>query len=256
MVRSLASAEAGAHRSAGDETSQVLVRDANFKYTVYRALRKTIVDGSLLPGTRLVEAALATQFGISKTPVREALVMLQAEDLVTMRPHHGYWVRHLALDEFAEAVFLLDALEFAALDRALADSTAEKLEAARNLAALMETAASEHDIDTYRQAQRRLHLLIHIPNGHRLLADSVQRLLDITDRYHRLTIAARPEQLSMDMARTRARVAAVEDRDAKRLENFIRQSHATLINNLREAVATNQGGITALFVGERTAHNE
>src|SRR6266852_5505995 len=85
-----ADAAAGdSHEKTALEPPGTLARDANFKFTVYRALRKAIVEGRLAPGTRLVEASLATQFGISKTPVREALVMLQADDLVTMRPHQG-----------------------------------------------------------------------------------------------------------------------------------------------------------------------
>jgi DNA-binding GntR family transcriptional regulator len=100
-----------ASASEGQGTAGALARDANFKFIVYRALRKAIVEGRLTPGARLVEATLAGWFGISKAPVRAALVMLQAENLVTLRPHHGYWVRHLSLTEFGEALFLLDALE-------------------------------------------------------------------------------------------------------------------------------------------------
>ncbi|HWE60192.1 MAG TPA: GntR family transcriptional regulator [Chloroflexota bacterium] len=236
----------------GQHAGGALARDANFKFIVYRTLRKAIVEGRLTPGARLVEATLASQFGISKTPVREALVMLQAEDLVTMRPHHGYWVRHLSLGEFAEALFLLDAVEFAALDRALIEMTPEQLETARALAATMEAAVPDQDIDTYRQAQRSLHQLIHVPHGYQLLADTVQRLMDITDRYHRLTIAARPEQLSLDMARTWARISAMGTGNSQELIRFIRGSHETLINTLREAVAANQGGIAALFVADES----
>jgi DNA-binding GntR family transcriptional regulator len=237
-------ADDGSRRGSGG----ALARDANFKFTVYRALRKSIVEGRLKPGTRLVEAGLAVQFGISKTPVREALVMLQAEDLVTMRPHHGYWVRYLSLQEFGEALFLLDAMEFAALEAVLAEMTPGRLRTAGELADAMEAATANHDIDAYRQAQRRFHLQAHVPTGYRLLADAVLRIMDITDRYHRLTIAARPQQLSLDLERTRARLAALEARDPHRLMEFIRASHAQLLNNLREAVEANQGGIAALFV--------
>ncbi len=225
-----------------------LARDANFKFRVYRTIRKAIVDGALPPGARLVEASLAAQFGISKTPIREALLMLQAENLVTIRPHKGYWVRHLSLSEFSEALFLLDALEFAALQPALAGVTPARLERARALAATMATAVSERDIDAYRLAQRTLHRVVHIPPGHPLLASSIERLMDITDRYHRLTIAARPEQLSRDIERSAARVAALETGDAARMIAFIRDSHRQVLNTLREAVAADQGGIAALFV--------
>jgi DNA-binding GntR family transcriptional regulator len=236
--------------SAGPE---ILVRDANFKFIVYRTLRAAIVEGRLTPGARLVEAALAAQFGISKTPVREALVMLQAENLVYMRPHHGYWVRHLSLAEFSEALFLLDTLEFAALERELQRVTPARLAQARDLAQRMAAAVPSCDVDTYRQAQRHLHLVIHAPEGSPLLADAIARLMDITDRYHRLTIAAHPEQLSLDMERTRARIASLEHKDAQRLIAFIKASHDTLISTLQQAVAADEGGIAALFVRDNAA---
>jgi DNA-binding GntR family transcriptional regulator len=234
----------------------ILARDANFKFVVYRTLRKAIVSGTLVPGARLVEASLASQFGISKTPIREALLMLQAENMVTIRPHHGYWVRHLSLAEFSEALFLLDALEFAALPEALSSVSPKRLEQARALAATMAAAVPDRDLDTYRHSQRILHRLIHVPEGHPLLANTIERLMDITDRYHRLTIAARPDQLSLDIARTWARVTALETGDAARLIAYIRESHEHVLHTLLEAVAADEGGIAGLFVANEELAGE
>src|SRR4051794_28499475 len=54
----------------------------------YKAIRDRIVSGELRPGDPLVEAQLSAEFGISKTPVREALIALGRDGLVTQVPHH------------------------------------------------------------------------------------------------------------------------------------------------------------------------
>jgi DNA-binding GntR family transcriptional regulator len=112
----------------------------------------------------------------------------------------------------------------------------------------MAAAVPGRDIDAYRSAQRRLHNVIHVPEGYPLLAESIHRLMDITDRYHRLTIAARPEQLSLDMERTWARIEALQTGDAQGLISFIEASHKNLLNTLRMAVAADEGNISAMFV--------
>jgi DNA-binding GntR family transcriptional regulator len=64
---------------------------------------------------RLVEADLAARFGISKTPIREAFLMLQAEGLVELVPHIGARVTWLTIDELQELHFLQDAIEVPSL---------------------------------------------------------------------------------------------------------------------------------------------
>ncbi len=84
---------------------------------MYTALRERIVFGELSPGERLVEADLAARFQISKTPVREALLTLEAEGLVTMRAHRGATVSELSPQQYRDVQFTRDALEFGAAPR-------------------------------------------------------------------------------------------------------------------------------------------
>ena len=74
------------------------------KDEIYAALRERIVFGEIGPGDRLVETDLAARFGVSKTPVREALLTLQGEGLVTLQTWHRQMIGELAqrLDASAE----------------------------------------------------------------------------------------------------------------------------------------------------------
>src|SRR5712691_12675512 len=73
------------------QDGETLVRNASVAAT--ELIRQAIVDGTLEPGRRLKEEELARELGISRTPVREALLMLQAEGLVVATPNRGAMVR-------------------------------------------------------------------------------------------------------------------------------------------------------------------
>src|SRR5262249_20168769 len=83
----------------------VILGHPTMKNLIYTALRERIVFGELKHGERLVEADLATRFKVSKTPVREALLTLEAEGLVTMRAHRGAIVSHVSAEQYRDLQF-------------------------------------------------------------------------------------------------------------------------------------------------------
>jgi DNA-binding GntR family transcriptional regulator len=97
---------------AGD----AVVRNASVVATAL--IRDAIVEGRLEPGRRLKEDELARELGISRTPIREALLMLQAEDLVVATPNRGAVVRAHAADELEDLYELRALLEGHAAHRA------------------------------------------------------------------------------------------------------------------------------------------
>ena len=74
-------------------------------------LRSLIVEGELPPGAKIDEKELGGRFGVSRTPLREALKVLASEGLVTLKPHRGAVVSELDLDELAAAFPVMGALE-------------------------------------------------------------------------------------------------------------------------------------------------
>ena len=86
------------------------------KRATYETLRDMIVSFELPPGERLVEKDLAARLGVSKTPVREALALLEADGLVEATPYRGAIVRWLSRNEIVEQGFLVDALEMPAYE--------------------------------------------------------------------------------------------------------------------------------------------
>ena len=94
-------------------------------------IRQAIVDGRVLPGQRLKEEELAQQLGISRTPIREALLVLQTEGLLEATPNRGATVRSYDPAELEEMYDLRALLESHAARRAATRVTAAQLEELR-----------------------------------------------------------------------------------------------------------------------------
>jgi DNA-binding GntR family transcriptional regulator len=84
---------------------------AQLERRVYERLRDEIVSGDLRPGEQLVEARIATELGVSKTPVREALIRLQRDGLVEIEPYRGARVLEPSADDVREILELRALIE-------------------------------------------------------------------------------------------------------------------------------------------------
>jgi DNA-binding GntR family transcriptional regulator len=90
--------------------------------SVYQTLREAIVEGRLHAGDSLIEWHVARQFGTSRTPVREALLRLEAEGLAVRVPRRGLVVRHVSDHEIREVYAVRTALEALAAREAAAEA--------------------------------------------------------------------------------------------------------------------------------------
>jgi len=78
---------------------------------LYAALRAAIIDNALSPGTRISEADVAQQYGVSRQPVREAFITLANEGLLEVRPQRGTFVAKISLQAVMDARFVREAVE-------------------------------------------------------------------------------------------------------------------------------------------------
>lgn len=95
--------------------SGVMIPRSTFASMVTERLRANIVDGSLQPGSQLSEVELATSFGVSRGPVREALQRLIQEGLLISEPHRGVFVPVLTDEDVRDVYVAREALESAAI---------------------------------------------------------------------------------------------------------------------------------------------
>lgn len=226
--------DAAGHEGTGtDPTDQARVLSLpslgahpKIKDVIYQELRERIAFGDFEPGDRLVEADLATRFGVSKTPVREALLTLEADGLVVLRPHRGAEVSRLTAEEWSDLIFLRDALEVGALDEIMRAMTEADFAQAEAALISMADAWAEHDYRRYRRVQRQLHAIILGAPGSTLLKETALHLNDRLDRYGRLLVTRDQARWADDLEMNRRRIELIRQRDAKTYARMIKSRHA------------------------------
>ncbi len=148
-------------------------------------LRECVLDGTLTPGTKLSQVALADQLGVSRTPLREVLRMLQEEGLVEIEPNQRTRVAGLdpvELDDVYASRILLETL---ALSMTVDEFTPARQREARQLLSAMRRAAKTGDFPAWFEAHAGFHRLLTAGAG-AALQRQLTAFADRTIRYIRI----------------------------------------------------------------------
>jgi DNA-binding GntR family transcriptional regulator len=188
---------------------------------VYLALREAIVSTELVPGQKLSENELAGELGVSRTPVREALAKLRDERLVAIVPQLGTFVTLVSPSAVADAAFVREALECAAITRAVARIDQDVLEELQANLAAQERAAANSDERAFDGLDDDLHRLLCETSGHPIAWSLSRRANGHLDRIRRLSLPD-PGYLAEMLAEHRQIVAAVAAGDAEAAEAALR----------------------------------
>ncbi len=158
---------------------------------VYAALRAAIVSAELEPGRRLSENELAELLGVSRTPVREALARLRDERLVAIVPQLGTFVTLISPAAVEDAAFVREALECAAIRRAVervGDASDAALAALQANLAAQERAEQTADADAFDALDDALHRLLAELSGHEIAWSLARRANGHLDRVRGLSL--------------------------------------------------------------------
>ena len=151
---------------------------------IYQKLHHEIISCEIKPNETLVESELADRFGVSKTPVREALVQLSQEGWVTPSPRIGYEVKGLQIRDIHEVCYLRKLLEGEAAALAARKATQEQIDEMRAIQEekrrkLEREAGDKMDYLEYHDV---FHLNIAALSGYNHLEEFISRLLNETTR--------------------------------------------------------------------------
>lgn len=158
---------------------------------VYDGLKSSILSLELVPGTSVDETHIAQQYGVSRTPIREALVRLQSEGLVVMLPNRGANIASLDLGRIKDYLEGIDLIQRAVLQWAALRCTPNQLPAIRESADRFERAAAEGANDEMVLANHDFHSAIASVCGNALIADAYGRFLSEGLRIARFTLSGR-----------------------------------------------------------------
>jgi DNA-binding GntR family transcriptional regulator len=162
-----------------------LVGRASTTHSIAASLRNAIIDGGLLSGEPLKQAELATFFGVSRIPVREALRQLESEGWITFLPNKGASVRPLTIEEAREIYEILSALECTALKLALPRHTPESL---IRVAKILEEAADHWGQGRETLYNFQFHMTLYAPSERGTLIQIIESLRRRGERYLRLKL--------------------------------------------------------------------
>lgn len=158
----------------------------------YDRLKDEIRSARMPPGFQAPEPEIALRLGMSRTPVREALIRLQSEGLVELVPRRGARVLPIHPDDMREIYEVLSALEpEAAAGLAARRPSAEEMRPLYEAAAEMEAALAGDDLDAWALADDRLHLALLDLHGNRRLRAFVVALNDQVYRARMVTLRLR-----------------------------------------------------------------
>jgi DNA-binding GntR family transcriptional regulator len=195
------------------------IRRETLETQVYEALRKAILEGQLARAQRLVQDDLATQFGTSRIPVRDALKRLESEGLVALDDRGSFVVSYFGSEDVEEIYGLRLLLEPYAAGKALDGMTASDLEALESIAQEMRAAAMLKDIERYVQLNQTFHLSLYELSQQRRLVKMIQSLWS---GLMPLTPMAVPGQLERSASEHEAILRAVQERRRDTLESLMR----------------------------------
>ena len=178
------------------------------------ALEEDILTGALRPGERLEEIALADRFGVSRTPIREALLQLAAAGLVETRPRRGTVVAELSPRRPIEMFEVMAELEAMCARSAARSASPEAVAAIRASHRDCEAAAAAGDGDAYYYGNEAFHERIRAAGRNAFLAEQAEGLHRRLRAYRRLQLRAR-DRVQASFAEHEHVVAAIEAGDVE-----------------------------------------
>jgi DNA-binding GntR family transcriptional regulator len=198
----------------------VTTRTPGKNATVYDRLRDEILNCRLAPGSQIFEQDLANRFGMSKSPVREALLRLRQEGLVEVKARSGYRISPISISQVNEMYEMR--IMYETTCASLAVTHASEADIARLDA--FETMAACTDIAGWTAMNRQFHMELAGICGNGRLARTAAEFIDQFTRFTHVSASRlrQPLRLGQFVGEHTAIVAAIRDRDRRRAQTILR----------------------------------
>lgn len=180
---------------------------------VYHHVKQAVLDRSYEGGTLLTEGALATAVGVSRTPVREALLRLEAEGLLKLYPKKGALVLPVSAQEIRDVVETRLLVEQHAVAKLVGNPPAALLACLEELLAEQREHADAGDLAAFAVADRRFHAEIVRAAGNRILTHLYDQLRDRQLRMGVAAMHAEPSRVAKNLAEHADILAALREGD-------------------------------------------
>ena len=193
---------------------------------VFNTLREAILKGDLKPGERLMELQLASNLGVSRTPIREAIRMLEQEGLAVTTPRKGAEVAKMTLKDMEDVLEIRDALDELAVRIACQKITDEQLKQLEDVKELFEKNTQTNNVKNIAEADVSFHDVIYEATGNPKLVTLLNNLREQVYRY-RVEYIKDPKNYPTLIAEHEAILDSLKNRDVK---NAVEAMHVHVAN--------------------------
>lgn len=207
---------------------------------VERDLREAIICLDLAPGSRLSEQDIATRLGVSRQPVREALIALGKSKLVEIRPNRGTVVVKISARQMMEARFVREAIETAVARRASENFDAWTRRKLDGILARQTSAMEAHDHNWFRREDEQFHIAIAEGAGCALAWNAISDIKAHMDRVCNLQLR-NPASMGNLIAQHEKIVTAIDARDADAAADAMRIHLNGILTDLPQIESDNPG---------------
>jgi DNA-binding GntR family transcriptional regulator len=207
---------------------------------VYYYIKDLILSGALKGGERIPEEKVATRFGLSRTPIREALRRLEEYGLIRIKPRSYAEVVSLSPEEAKDVAELRAAIEGLAVERVARNADGPALEELRRLNKACMEAVTAGDIASTFEHDSDFHLEIARLSGNRHLYELFEKL-DAKVQLLRLVLHLPPKELATFVAQHEQILAAIERSDAQAARRYM---EVHILGQLEHYTAVDPPGTT------------
>lgn len=182
---------------------------------VFNTLRERILKGVYKPGERLMEIHLADQLGVSRTPIREAIRMLELEGLVKMVPRKGAQVAKISKEDLQDVLEVRKALDTLSVKLACERITEDEIKLLNNAERDFEKALASKDVRDIAEADVAFHDVIHSATKNGRLKSMISNLAERIYRYRFEYIKQQSDGGKTLMLEHREIMRCIESRDVE-----------------------------------------
>lgn len=203
---------------------------------VFNTLRERILKGDLKPGERLMEIHLADQLGVSRTPIREAIRMLELEGLVKMVPRKGAQVASISREDLQDVLEVRKALDALAVKLACERITEDEIADLKKAESDFEKTLKSSDNTLMAEADVAFHDVIHAASKNKRLKSMISNLAERIYRYRFEYIKQQSDGGRTLVEEHREIIRCIEERDieaaVKAIESHIDNQEISIAKQL------------------------
>lgn len=213
-------------------------RGATVSSKIYADLRTELVSLRRSPGEAISEAEIALSYGVSRTPVREAILKLSDEGLLEIFPQSGIFVSRIPVAALPEAIIIRKALEETTARLAAERATASQILTLRAILQRQREADAAGNGNAFHQADEAFHATVAEVAGHPGIWKLIQQVKVHVDRYRRLTLP-QTGRIAQVIAEHEAILAAIEAHDAAAARIAMEAHLERLLGDIRATQSIN-----------------